>query len=385
VERDAITTSITAVNTNDLTIGIDATAVGTDRRAVISWEGVGSVPLTFRSGVTWNGDRGNTGTEVMRITSSGNVGIGTTSPGYKLDVNGDSRISGQAIIIGTATVQGNAFSVGGSTFVVNAGNVGIGKSNPSYKLDIVGDVNITGNYRINGNPAGLGDAVLSATQTWTGGNTYNNNTIFNSSITINANPNQQYALVIDTNNNPSDGYVVSVNTNGVLGMSGVPYAVSTAGKGVIYYSSTQNKFLKSENGSSPMPLADPLVHQLYVRFALDSTLGYQTVLDVSGSGVLNSLMFKVGNGTSSKLKITIDGIVVFEVSPSTTLNYVLFLTSNHKWCSTEHTTEPTEATIIISDCVMSEVNWGFKNSLKIEADGATSTGGVVGISYSLYQ
>jgi len=70
--------------------------------------------------------------------SGGNVGIGTTNPEYKLDVNGDSRIGGQAIIIGTATVQGNAFSVGGSTFVVIAGKVGIGTTNPLGKLHIVG-------------------------------------------------------------------------------------------------------------------------------------------------------------------------------------------------------------------------------------------------------
>ena len=74
------------------------------------------------------------------ITNSGDVGIGTTSPGYKLDVNGGSRIGGQAIIAGTATVQGNAFSVGGSTFVVTAGNVGIGTTSPGAKLDVAGDI-----------------------------------------------------------------------------------------------------------------------------------------------------------------------------------------------------------------------------------------------------
>jgi len=77
-------------------------------------------------------------TELFRIDSNGNVGIGTRGPGYKLDVNGDSRISGQAIIAGTATVQGNGFSVGGSTFVVIAGKVGIGTANPSGKFHIVG-------------------------------------------------------------------------------------------------------------------------------------------------------------------------------------------------------------------------------------------------------
>jgi len=39
--------------------------------------------------------------EWMRIDAGGNVGIGTTSPGYKLDVYGDLRISGSTSTIGT--------------------------------------------------------------------------------------------------------------------------------------------------------------------------------------------------------------------------------------------------------------------------------------------
>jgi hypothetical protein len=58
-------------------------------------------------------------------------------------------------IVSTLTVQGNAFSVGGSTFAVKAGSVGIGTASPKYALDVHGDVNIsttsaTTAYRING-------------------------------------------------------------------------------------------------------------------------------------------------------------------------------------------------------------------------------------------
>ena len=48
-------------------------------------------PLIFISG----------GTEKMRIAAGGNVGIGTTSPSYKLDVNGDVNITGSFRVNGT--------------------------------------------------------------------------------------------------------------------------------------------------------------------------------------------------------------------------------------------------------------------------------------------
>jgi hypothetical protein len=57
-------------------------------------------------------------------TNSGNVGIGTTAPNYKLTVSGGD--------------------IYGSNNLYIAGNVGIGTTGPAYKLDVSGDVRWTG-------------------------------------------------------------------------------------------------------------------------------------------------------------------------------------------------------------------------------------------------
>ena len=57
----------------------------------------------------------------LSILGGGNVGIGTSSPGSTLDVNGAATIRAQETVTSTLTVQGSAFSVGGSSFTMTGG------------------------------------------------------------------------------------------------------------------------------------------------------------------------------------------------------------------------------------------------------------------------
>jgi len=143
-------------NANGADIGAGITfGNNTARRAAIAGRQSGT---DATAGYLQFGTRGSTGdiTEKMRINSSGNVGIGTTSPNNKLDVNGgivcspntDGKdtfeLSTHAVDEGrlsiknvdTTTIQLRA---GGISYL-NGGNVGIGTTSPTEKLDVAGSI-----------------------------------------------------------------------------------------------------------------------------------------------------------------------------------------------------------------------------------------------------
>ena len=93
--------------------------------------------------------------ERMRIESAGDVGINTTNPGYKLDVQGGQiNASGGLCIAGVCQTSWLGLGGGGGDSVwatssthiynINAGNVGIGSSTPSAKLAVNGSLAVTG-------------------------------------------------------------------------------------------------------------------------------------------------------------------------------------------------------------------------------------------------
>lgn len=70
--------------------------------------------------------------------SNGNVGIGTTAPNYKLDVNG--IINATAIYQNGSPFSSSQWTSGAGNISYNSGNVGIGVAAPAAKLDVAGQI-----------------------------------------------------------------------------------------------------------------------------------------------------------------------------------------------------------------------------------------------------
>ncbi len=107
------------------------------------------------------------GTEIFTVKQNGNVGIGTTKPGAKLDVLGNVRISDSGVYSTTFTQSGGMLTMdsygdwvtktGGGYIswetydsgykermrITNAGNIGIGTTTPGEKFTVAGTVEST--------------------------------------------------------------------------------------------------------------------------------------------------------------------------------------------------------------------------------------------------
>jgi hypothetical protein len=134
----------------------------------------------FRSGLAFytnnTSDATTDWSERMRISMAGNVGIGTTGPAYKLEVNGNAQFEdyiritnsggAQRILFGNqdsngannpsviSGANGNTYIGGGNSWTTNGGtldytatflnngNVGIGTTSPDVKLEVAGTLRL---------------------------------------------------------------------------------------------------------------------------------------------------------------------------------------------------------------------------------------------------
>lgn len=124
----------------DVAIGavhIDAGATGTSRRGAF----VVATAGTAAGGVV----------ERLRVDDNGNVGIGASSPNYRLDVQGGQiNAAGGLCIAGDcknswSQVGNSQWTTAGSNITYSSGNVGIGTTaTPTHTLEVNGSANVSG-------------------------------------------------------------------------------------------------------------------------------------------------------------------------------------------------------------------------------------------------
>lgn len=192
-------------------------------------------------------------TDYFNITNGGNVGIGTTNPGARLEVNGQVKITGGLPGANKVltTVDGSGLAtwetpsggggiggsgtanyvskftagaaIGNSIIFDNGTNVGIGSATPGYKFDVNGDVRAS-IYRFNANATPYITAGATQLRLYYDAYLYNTMTFTDSSW------NPQGSIsgagnIVTVNSNTGAGYV-NLQTNG--GRVGIGTTAPTA-------------------------------------------------------------------------------------------------------------------------------------------------------------
>jgi len=128
-----------------LYLGATGNRSNTEQMAMVL---AGSQGVKFGTGTD---NAGGLNSEFMRLTSVGNLGIGTISPGAKLEVNGDVRVSGDVVLTGADCAE--EFDIAeaediepGTVLVLDQEGV-LHRSQHAYDKRVAGVVSGAGDYK----------------------------------------------------------------------------------------------------------------------------------------------------------------------------------------------------------------------------------------------
>jgi len=117
------------------------------------------------------------GTSGAIYYDTGSVGIGTATPAYTLDISGNINFTGSLLEDGNPFSGTTQWSNGTSNAIYYAsGNVGIGTATPTYTLDISGNLKTNADVIINNVNAGRGSGTNNSLNTVFGSNSLQSNT-----------------------------------------------------------------------------------------------------------------------------------------------------------------------------------------------------------------
>ena len=178
------------------------------------------------------------------VSAGGAAGLSVT---YGLSA-GSSTITNE-IVTSTLTVKGNAFSVGGSTFIVSGGSVAVGQAiDNGFMLSVGGNLSALGHTSLVGEVTSASTMTILGSAMSVGGSSF---TVVGGSATVaygltagNANITQSGAALSVPNGNASIGGTLTVSSYGgtALGFEQVIATATLTGAGTYTFSNLSSSY-----------------------------------------------------------------------------------------------------------------------------------------------